>query len=71
MENGTNTKRQLPYVCCEQKTETANFRLFAANGNGKRKFVFLGRPTINGDGIAVSANVPIYGYFRLPDCFSP
>ncbi len=30
----SNGKRQLP--------------LFAANGNGKRKFVFLGRQTING-----------------------
>jgi hypothetical protein len=65
MENGTNAKRQLPYVCCEQKMEIANFRLFAANGNGKRKFVLLGRPTINGNGTAVSANVPSHGYFRL------
>jgi hypothetical protein len=30
------------------KTETANFRLFAAKGSGKRKFVFLGWQTING-----------------------
>jgi hypothetical protein len=29
------------------KGQAANFRLFAANGNGKRKFVFLGRQTIN------------------------
>jgi hypothetical protein len=28
--------------------ETASFRLFAANGNGKRKFVFLGRESMNG-----------------------
>jgi hypothetical protein len=70
MENATNAKRQLAHVCCEQKAEIANFRLFAANGNGKRKFVFLGRPTINGNGTAVSANVPICGYFRLLDCFS-
>jgi hypothetical protein len=27
--------------------ETANFRLFAANGSGKWKFVFLGWQTIN------------------------
>jgi hypothetical protein len=27
--------------------ETANFRFFALNGNGKRKFVFLGRQMIN------------------------
>jgi hypothetical protein len=27
-------------VCCKQKMETANFRLFAANENGKRKFFF-------------------------------
>ncbi len=30
------------------KTEIANFRLFAANGNGKFKFFFLGLKTING-----------------------
>jgi hypothetical protein len=40
MEDGTNGKR---------KTEPANIRLFAANGNRKGKFVFLGRQTINGD----------------------
>jgi hypothetical protein len=27
--------------------ETANFRLLVANRNGKRRFVFLGRQTIN------------------------
>jgi hypothetical protein len=31
-ENGTNGKWQSPFVCCKWKTETANFRLFAANG---------------------------------------
>jgi hypothetical protein len=35
MENRTNGKRQLPFVLCEYKTGTANFLLFAANGNGK------------------------------------
>ncbi len=34
MENGTNRKR--------------NFHLFAANGNGKWKFVFLGQLMMNG-----------------------
>jgi hypothetical protein len=40
-------KRQLPFVCGKRKTEAANFLLFAenGNGNGKRKFVFLGRQT--------------------------
>jgi hypothetical protein len=37
-----NRKMQLPFVSCKRKTETENFRLFAANGNGKRKFIFLG-----------------------------
>ncbi len=46
-ENRTNGKQQLPFVCCKRKTETANFPLFAAKGNGKWKFVFLGRQTIN------------------------
>ncbi len=47
MENRTNRKRQLPFVCCQWKTETLNFYLFAANGNGKRTFIFLGWKTIN------------------------
>ncbi len=38
-------KQQLAYVCCKQKM--ANFCLFAANGNRKRKFVFLCRQMIN------------------------
>ncbi len=46
-ENGATGKRQLPFVCCRQKMKTANFHLFAENGNGKRKFVSLGRQTIN------------------------
>jgi hypothetical protein len=29
-ENRTDGKRQLPFVCCERKMKTANFRLFAA-----------------------------------------
>jgi hypothetical protein len=48
--NGTNGKRQLPFVYCKRKTETKNFRLFAANGNRKWKFVFLGRQTKNSNG---------------------
>jgi hypothetical protein len=36
-------KKQLLFVCCKRKTEKANFRLPAANGNGKQTFVFLGR----------------------------
>ncbi len=34
------------HICCHiyiRKTITANFRLFAGNGNGKQKFDFLGR----------------------------
>jgi hypothetical protein len=31
--NKTDGKRQLLFVCCKQKTEVANFHLFAANGN--------------------------------------
>jgi hypothetical protein len=45
--NGTNGKLQLPFVGCKRK-ETANFRLFAADGNGKCKFVSLGEQTVNG-----------------------
>jgi hypothetical protein len=43
--NKTSRKRQLTYVCCKQKTETANVCLFAANGD--RSFAFLGCQTIN------------------------
>jgi hypothetical protein len=39
-ENGTNGKLQFPFVCYIRKTETANFCLFAANRNDKRKSVF-------------------------------
>ncbi len=34
---------------CWLQTEPANFCLFAAKGNGKQKFVFLGRQTLNGN----------------------
>jgi hypothetical protein len=47
-----------------------NFRLFTANGNGKRKFVFLGQQTINCNGpllfqqrrptISMSMGCPLY-----------
>jgi hypothetical protein len=46
---------RFPYVCVYvnirgmELMENGNFRLLAANGNGKRKFVFLGRQTINGN----------------------
>jgi hypothetical protein len=60
-ENGMDAKRQFPFVCCKQKTELANFLLFAANENGKRKFVFIGSANKKRYSmIAVSANVPIY-----------
>jgi hypothetical protein len=49
MENRTIGIQQLPFVCCKWKMKTENFRLFSANGNVKRKFVFLGRQTINGN----------------------
>jgi hypothetical protein len=45
--NGTNGKWQFPFVCSKHKAEKAKFCLFTANGNGKQKFVFLGRQTIN------------------------
>jgi hypothetical protein len=48
-ENGTDGKWQLLFLCCKPYIETANVRLFAANGNGKRKFVTLGQHTINGN----------------------
>jgi hypothetical protein len=48
-ENGTNGKRQLPFVFCKRKTEMENFRLFTANRNRKQTFDFLGRQTINGN----------------------
>ncbi len=37
------------YVRNTELMENGSFRLFAANGNGKRKFDFHGRKTINGN----------------------
>jgi hypothetical protein len=51
---------QLAFVFCKRKTETAYFPLFAGDGNGKQKCVFLGRQMIIGKKtIAVTANVTI------------
>jgi hypothetical protein len=60
-----------PHVSMSELTENGNTRLFAANGkrkrqtfvclqkNGKRKFVFLGRQTINGNRrLLFSTNLP-------------
>jgi hypothetical protein len=52
-EQAVNGLRKIAWAsvfhCYKRKTEAAIFGLFAANGNGKRKFVFLGRQTINGN----------------------
>ncbi len=40
--------------------EKQMFRLFAADENIKRKFVFFGRQAINGNRQFLSANVPIF-----------
>ncbi len=40
-----SSKQQHIYIY----TEISHFRLFAANGNGKWKFVFFGQQTINGN----------------------
>ncbi len=47
--NGTNSKRQLWYIFWKWNTGATYFCLFAPNENVKRKFVFLGRQTINSD----------------------
>ncbi len=40
--NRSNGKQRLLFVCCKQKTETANFHfVFGANGNRKRKLFSL------------------------------
>ncbi len=44
-KNRTNGKRQFRFVCLKPKMEVANFPSYAANGNGKRKLVFLGKQT--------------------------
>jgi hypothetical protein len=43
MENGD------PFIGCKRKTETANFRLFASNENGKLTFICPDLLTINGN----------------------
>ncbi len=52
---------------CKQKTEMANFCLFAANGSKNWKFLFLGQQTINSTVIAVSENVPVCDFYS--PCF--
>jgi hypothetical protein len=47
LENRTNEKWQLPFVYFKWKTETADFRWFAANENRKQKFFLLVQKTIN------------------------
>jgi hypothetical protein len=42
---------------CKRKTETANFCLFAANGNGK--FLFLGRQMIKGNRRLLFRKIPM------------
>jgi hypothetical protein len=44
-ESRPNGKLQLLFVCCKRKTKIT----FATNRNGKRRFVFLGQQTINGN----------------------
>jgi hypothetical protein len=59
--NSAKGKRQLPFVFCKWKTETANFCLFAAHGNRKQMFVFLSRQMMNGNRrLLFQQNVPIY-----------
>jgi hypothetical protein len=48
-KNRTNRKQHFRFICCKQKTEVANFRLFAANRKGKQKFVFFVWQMINGN----------------------
>ncbi len=43
-------------------TESSNFRLFAAKGNGKRKFVFLGQQTMNSNQQLLFQYRPISDY---------
>jgi hypothetical protein len=52
-ENGTDGKRQLPFVCCKLKRK---WHTFFVSANGKRKFVFLGPQTKNSN--RISASVP-------------
>ncbi len=50
------------------ETERACFRGFAADENGKRKFVFLGRQMVNGNRRVVSANVPHLCVYSMYGC---
>jgi hypothetical protein len=54
-ENGTNEKRQLPFVSCKQKIVTANFGLFAASKNGKHTF-FLSQQMVTGNNVCCFSN---------------
>jgi hypothetical protein len=54
------TARSYCTVHTLRNAEMANFHLFAANGNGKRKFVYLDRLTIMVKDDCCSANLSIY-----------
>ncbi len=47
-ENGSNRKTATSGCLLKWKMVTTNFRLFAVNGNGICKFLFLGQQAING-----------------------
>ncbi len=50
----------------KRKTELISLRLFAANGNGKRTTVFLGRQTVNGNqGLLFQETCPYCTVSRL------
>jgi hypothetical protein len=49
----------------QRENRNGNFRLFAANGNRKRTFVFLGQQTLNSKRRLLSANMVIFVYLYL------
>jgi hypothetical protein len=63
-------KWQLPFTWFKWKIETANFLLFAANGNKKWKFVFLGWKRITGNRLLqFQQSCPSMGMFETKDRF--
>jgi hypothetical protein len=70
-ENGNG---KLLFVCCKRKTAMANFRLFAANGNGKWKFVFLDLPNAS-QRLLLQKTCPSYSrliiFLQFFSCWKP
>jgi hypothetical protein len=69
MKIGTIGKQQVPFVFCNQKIETANFRLFAANENGTQNlFSSVGKRSTEIDDLLFQETCPSMGISESFEC---